>query len=85
MLEIELTDQHLATLTQALRVARNHKVDCEAAMRRCAVTGGNAMISVEAARAMEAQHRLDGVEYDKLLKILENASSVWVQEEDRFE
>lgn len=80
--ETELSPAQLKTLTQALELACRDHVEHSRTLDQCASTGGNVLITVDAATVLADTHRTMAGEANSLLDLLKRSSAVWVQTEE---
>ncbi len=85
MLEIELTEDQITELRTALRIAREVGMVHATTLRHAANTGGNALVTPEAAIEIAEQREAESKSAGRLLRIFTHAYSVWVQKEEGYD
>lgn len=82
MNKILLTESEVELLNQALHTARRARRDHALALEQCAKTGGNAMLTVEAAEQLAQAHRMAEAEFYQLSLKLDRAVNVVLEVEE---
>jgi hypothetical protein len=79
-----LSEVEQLVLVRALGMARRRYEEHAEAMGKCAASGGNELIRVEAAKAMEEDHKETARSFEELRLVLVAADEVRVIGEDLY-